>query len=350
LILSPFSGMLHTLKRQYVPLALVVTLLLGSSLSAAAEEAVPGDKLYFLKTNVNEKVLSLVTLSSESEAELQATIAERRIKEVEKLALKGKLSTEVKVELEHKFQKHSDNAKAKIATLASQGKLDAAATIAAKTESSLTAHTNILKTISQSGKGGEDITSVTEKVEAEAAVVSTVRVTIAEKVVSESGTTTRTSAEEAKKAAEAAAVELTLAVNTNADLSPELAEESRAKLAIASSTLVEADSKIKAGEYAEAFILSQNTLKVLREIKIILATDKELNITGTTGLTPKGSDTGTSTAATSTSATGTSTSTSDSAGKSDNATTTIQGSGSVNASTSPATVPASPLRLRIQTF
>lgn len=69
-----------------------------------AESAEPGDMLYTVKTTINEPVLA----SLQSEAEWEASAAIRRGEEMHDLALEGKLSADVRADLQQKFEAHAN--------------------------------------------------------------------------------------------------------------------------------------------------------------------------------------------------------------------------------------------------
>ncbi|MFA5997517.1 MAG: hypothetical protein WC791_03455 [Candidatus Paceibacterota bacterium] len=62
------------------------SLLVGSSVSFAAEGSVPGDILYPVKVGVNENVRRVVAVTPEAKAALDVALVERRLVEIEKLA------------------------------------------------------------------------------------------------------------------------------------------------------------------------------------------------------------------------------------------------------------------------
>src|SRR5262249_14964996 len=111
-----------------------------------------------------------------------------------------KLSPAVKADLENNFAAHADSFKAGVSVLASQGQLATAADASSKFESSLNAHANVLLSI-----GAEDGSStaplaqaVAATVKAAATDVSNTRVTIEDKVKTDSeATTTEQSATDA---------------------------------------------------------------------------------------------------------------------------------------------------------
>ena len=84
-IRSPFS--MESFRSKRVTAGIVILgLLLGGSVSFAAENALPGDALFPIKVNVNEKIRGAVAVTSKAKSEWDVRLVERRIEEVEKIA------------------------------------------------------------------------------------------------------------------------------------------------------------------------------------------------------------------------------------------------------------------------
>ncbi len=91
---SPFQKLALLFQRRFVfqaslAILLVMVLLTGNILSAAARQAIPGDALYTLKT-FNEETRLAFSFTHTSQARLRIEFARRRISEVEELALEGR--------------------------------------------------------------------------------------------------------------------------------------------------------------------------------------------------------------------------------------------------------------------
>jgi hypothetical protein len=117
-----------------IAIALILALCVGGGVSLAAENSVPGDVLYVVKTEVNENVRAAVAVSAEAEANWQAKAAERRLKEAQELSAQGELTADVAAELGAQFSEHAEAALAGAQTLAVEGNLDASSEITAEIE------------------------------------------------------------------------------------------------------------------------------------------------------------------------------------------------------------------------
>ena len=113
---SPFS--IGKLGSKKVTAGIVIVgLLLSGSVSFAAENALPGDMLFAVKTNINEKVRGAVAVTPKAKAEWEVRLVERRIEEVEKITNEENASAE-KIALEEEyFDKYSKKVNERIKKL-----------------------------------------------------------------------------------------------------------------------------------------------------------------------------------------------------------------------------------------
>ena len=130
-----------------VAAALVVVLVGGTGTAYAAENALPGDVLYTVKVNVNERALELAATSAKAKAEVSAKRAERRLQEAEQLAVAGRLDTETKIALGEQFNKHAEEFVVRAEVLTSSDDIEAAAEVSSDLEAALSAHEGILETV-----------------------------------------------------------------------------------------------------------------------------------------------------------------------------------------------------------
>ncbi len=88
------STPLLSLRYSFMPLILILAVVIGGSTTFAAQNAVPGDFLYPVKTEFNENIRTAFAFSADSEAKVQTAILEERIEEAQNLHAAGRLSTE----------------------------------------------------------------------------------------------------------------------------------------------------------------------------------------------------------------------------------------------------------------
>lgn len=99
-------------------LAVIITLVFGGGVSAAAENAVPGDLLYPVKVKVNEEIRASIALNPEAKARVAANRVERRLEEIAVLANKGELKEETRAMIEAKIAMHTAEVNTQLAASA----------------------------------------------------------------------------------------------------------------------------------------------------------------------------------------------------------------------------------------
>lgn len=103
-VVSPYHWFL--MSRTLVSLSLVLVVLVGTGTAFAAEGSLPGDILYPVKININERVETALALSTRAKVEVNTKLAQRRIAEVETLALRGTLDATTTAQAEENFDYH----------------------------------------------------------------------------------------------------------------------------------------------------------------------------------------------------------------------------------------------------
>lgn len=105
-------------KRKFIPVVVLASLLVGGTVSYAAERTLPGDVLYPVKIHVNERVRTSLAVSAKAKAEISATLAERRLDEAAALQSEGRLDAEARTELRQRFDDHEERAEDNIKIIA----------------------------------------------------------------------------------------------------------------------------------------------------------------------------------------------------------------------------------------
>ena len=123
---------------------MALLVLVGGAGTYAAEGSAPGDALYGIKIQVNEKVLSALAPTTEGQARLSGTLATRRIDEVVKLASSGRLTPEHEAYLAQAFSAEVEKTKVNTKTLSEQGKTDTAEEVTAEFEAHLASRAQAL--------------------------------------------------------------------------------------------------------------------------------------------------------------------------------------------------------------
>ena len=124
-------------------IGLIIALVMGGSVSFAAENTIPGDALYPVKVYVNENARAAVAFTDKSKAELAVELANRRLEEAGKLAVRGTLDADTEASVATNVENRVKDARAKLATLKSHDE-DGASEIKVDLSSVLRAHGVVL--------------------------------------------------------------------------------------------------------------------------------------------------------------------------------------------------------------
>ncbi|MGB2580127.1 MAG: hypothetical protein WBC83_00335 [Minisyncoccia bacterium] len=111
---SPFN-IYNFRNKKSISVLVLGGLLMGSSVSFAAENTVPGDTLFPIKIHVNEAVLGATAITQKAKAEWEIRLVERRLEEVEKLAVTQNVPVEVRQIAEQNLEHYTERVKNRIA-------------------------------------------------------------------------------------------------------------------------------------------------------------------------------------------------------------------------------------------
>jgi len=140
-----------------------------------AESALPGDVLYPVKIEVNERLWGFTAVSYEAQAEWSVARATRRLQEMEQLVVAGRLNEKRRREVTARFEEQATQANADIARLKTEQK-NAAVHTSSQLESSLRLHERTLMQVAQDRADiGSQLQVILETVREKAASVSEIR-------------------------------------------------------------------------------------------------------------------------------------------------------------------------------
>jgi hypothetical protein len=282
--------------------AMTILVLLGTGTTYASEQVLPDSPLYGVKL-LKEQVQAALIADPEVKAEWEAELAERRLSEAAQLAANGRLSPELQAELEARFEAHADKVGDRIKLLEEKDNFQASAGLASRFEASLDAHNRILSRLSERTevKANQKVDALKTRVEAKLRTVKDTRVNAEDKneaneasVVASSTSTLATS---------------TPAVGTSTPTSTPSSTENALKVTAAdnkieaaakvldgvrdylmkkkgdvtvlegaNNLLLNAKAKVKAGAFADAFRDANESIRKAQEAKIILRTERALNL------------------------------------------------------------------------
>ena len=100
-----------------LPILISLGILIGGSVSFAAEGTTPGDLLYPVKIYLNENARGVLLVNPEKRAEWEMRLVERRLQEMEKVTTQSNVSEESVEKAQANFEKYTERVNARVAEL-----------------------------------------------------------------------------------------------------------------------------------------------------------------------------------------------------------------------------------------
>ena len=135
---------LRSLGKAMALVLIILTVVGGTGVSYASTDALPGDKLYNVKINVNEKIEEKLAFTTEAKVTVQTQKVERRLTEVQKLVEKKDFSDEKKEIVKINLEKNVNEVTKSIESLKNEGKIEEALDTTSKITPVLEAHKKVL--------------------------------------------------------------------------------------------------------------------------------------------------------------------------------------------------------------
>lgn len=247
---------------------LIIALVAGGSVSVAAENTLPGDLLYPVKVGVNEGVRELFAVSAKAEVELQAKLAERRLKEAAQLAAENRLDAETRMDIESRFKNHSEKANKNLAKLDVEEKSQAAAGVSSSLEARLRAQQRVLEDINQRATVEimTELKPIIFEVREEIQKTMDARLKAEAQFTTSAAPEVKTAAEGKLKASRNKVAEVRGFLDKRGErFDAQAKAETEAQLKVADDLIVKGEAEIEAGNYSEAFRLAQSALRAAQE-------------------------------------------------------------------------------------
>lgn len=281
MVISAWSEHFSKKAFVFVPASLAFVLLIGGGAAAAAENALPGDLLYPIKTSINEKAIGIFSNTPEEIAKYETELASRRLGEVTKLAVAGRLTSESRTKLESEVVNHLAKVDVQVSALKADNNINGAFEASSQVESSLRANAKVLEEVSQTANGETNAAVIAVKEQADQATL--VRVQLEDQVSGseENGATSalaqtkRAQAEEAISESSVLLDEVRALEGTDSD-EIDAAEE---RLVIAGELLIEGDKSIES-DPKTAYITYQKSARLAVEVGLVLEVQKEVGFVG----------------------------------------------------------------------
>ncbi|MDO8530406.1 MAG: hypothetical protein Q7S10_03325 [bacterium] len=283
--LSPWSflvavfGKKPALRYSFL-IALVAVFGIGS-ISVAAHGALPGDLLYPIKTEVNEKVLAFTMVSQEQKAQFELGLVQLRLEEIEKVASENTLDDAKSAQVKILLDGHIKGVKDRLNGITDEKKTRLTLEINSELESSLQAHANVIDRIllKKEGEVSGTVKNLLENIrnKKEEAIktrksneteLSTRAFDNGMERVSQKRAEAELKIQEVKSIMEAK--NLIVSQTTQAKVA--------ADLATIQLSIDGAKAKLEAGDYHGAFIMFQKSIRMLQEVRIYILKEENLKI------------------------------------------------------------------------
>ena len=159
----------------------ILLLIAGGGTSYAAQSALPGDPLYAIKINVNEKIAAALSGGLQGHAQYDAELAALRLEEAEKLATQNRLSVQASKEIRANLNQVTADFNSSIAQLATSSDAGAAAASDVQSDfvATLAAHAQVLTALTTAvPSASSSLTSIASAVDAHIAATREARTKI----------------------------------------------------------------------------------------------------------------------------------------------------------------------------
>lgn len=265
---------LNLSKPMIIALIVAVAVALGGGVSYAAEQSLPGEALYIVKTSVNEPVREVLALSAEAKSEWEARRVERRLEEAETLAAEGRLSEEIRVAIEQHLQERIEDLKERIGKFQEKQDLSGAAEASARLEIALSVHNQILEQLTLKVDG--QTKALHEKVKKEHQESEDLDEALNKEEDDEDdnkGEDYKKEAAEGKREAASHKLEEVKNFVAKAKVSAETRAAAEAKLAAVAELLAKGDASLQAKNFEEAFDLYRDAHRAAQEVKAFVSAE-----------------------------------------------------------------------------
>ena len=145
---SPFSFLdvlpLRVLQGGFAVLLVAVSM---GGIAYASNDAMPGERLYAVKTGVIEPLESALLYDAQTRATWNAILAERRLAEAAALATEGRLDEATRADLEKRFAFHAELSNSAAEEVRAGGNIEVALAVHSDLEARLNAHADLFSYI-----------------------------------------------------------------------------------------------------------------------------------------------------------------------------------------------------------
>lgn len=264
----------------YHPLsaALALALVFGVSTSYAAERALPGDILYAVKIGINEPVQGAFAVSGSAKTQWNTELIERRLEEAESLAAAGKLTPEIRTEIQTKLEQTSIAFNKSVEELESSDDSAAIAAAHSEYEASLQGHERVLTALSDIVPAArEDVGPLLASVRAKALSARSARAHAELAVSTTNNTSVRVAALDTKRSADSRVNEVRSKAAVSLNVAPPTAAmEADSSANVAQEAIAMGNELLEEGKYGDAFGTFQMAIRTAEAAKVQLEAEMRL--------------------------------------------------------------------------
>lgn len=264
-----------------VSLAALVILIGGGGIAFAAQNALPGDALYPVKTGMTEKVLAFTLFSDQAKAEYDIDLAQLRLQETETVAAQNKLNGQTGAKVQVLFNAHVEKIQTRIDAISAKQDDQVAVELNSKLEALLKAHTKIIDNLA--GDLQDDNAAAAKKISADVKTKTDQVIKNRQKneatFAAQVSQKAQINAENKMEKAEAAVKEANTLLGKDAVKITDISrQKAKVDLEIAAENITAGKAKMELKEYKAAFILFQDALRQAQEVSIYLKNESRLKI------------------------------------------------------------------------
>lgn len=264
-------------KKLIPTIVIVLVAVVFGSTSAYAEKAIPGDPLYGMKVNINEKVAGVFSITKEEKAEWQERLVERRLDEATKLVSDNKFTEKERVILENQIKSQIEVFSTNVKELS----LKSSESITSKDlntrlQASLQAYKSVLDTLSTNNTINADTKSqaviLLTTIDSGSVIANDNKIEMASTTVDTGVDSASALTKKADASSALSSVKL-LYQKDKLKLSLTKQKEIDSNLAVAENYILEGDKYITSGDYTNAISKYTSAISTIDEIQLSLVSN-----------------------------------------------------------------------------
>lgn len=264
-------------KKLIPTIVIVLVAVVFGSTSAYAEKAIPGDSLYGMKVNVNEKVAGVFSITKEEKTEWQERLVERRLDEATKLVSDNKFTEKERVILENQIKSQIEVFSTNVKELS----LKSSESITSKDlntrlQASLQAYKSVLDTLSTNNTINADTKSqaviLLTTIDSGSVIANDNKIEMASTTVDTGVDSASALTKKADASSALSSVKL-LYQKDKLKLSLTKQKEIDSNLAVAENYILEGDKYITSGDYTNAISKYTSAINTIDEIQLSLVSN-----------------------------------------------------------------------------